>query len=152
MCVLHRGCGHMSLNPLIFINTFVKWNLKEGHLHLEEGTLYCVIGLAYLEDPECYADGRVATGRVSLVGQDEGERSEKARYPDPPGCGLRRCTSTPSLGKKCFLAKNHTPKPRNQIWLKERKKIGRRRRTWKDGIYTAMSKRGLRVGEWNSQG
>ena len=32
-----------------------------------------MIGLAYLEDPECYAGGSVATGRVSLAAQDEGE-------------------------------------------------------------------------------
>ena len=30
-------------------------------------------------------------------------------------------------------------------------KRGRPRRTWKDGIYTAMSERGLRVGEWNNR-
>jgi len=36
-------------------------------------------------------------------------------------------------------------------WKSEgRKKRGRLRRTWKDGIYTAMSKRGLRMGEWNN--
>jgi len=53
-----------------------------------------VIGLAYLEDSKCYAGGGVATGRVSLAGQDEGERSEKERYHGPPGWGLRSCTST----------------------------------------------------------
>ena len=36
-------------------------------------------------------------------------------------------------------------------WKPEgRKKRGRPRRTWKDGIYTAMSERGLRMGEWNN--
>ena len=30
------------------------------------------------------------------------------------------------------------------------KKRGRPRRTWKDGIYTAMSERDLRMGEWNN--
>jgi hypothetical protein len=30
------------------------------------------------------------------------------------------------------------------------KKRGRPRRTWKDGIYTAMRERGLRMGEWNN--
>jgi len=58
-----------------------------------------VTGLAYLEDPECYAGGSVATGRVSLAGQDEGERSDEERYPDPPGRGLRRWTSTPNTRK-----------------------------------------------------
>jgi hypothetical protein len=36
-------------------------------------------------------------------------------------------------------------------WKPEgRKKLGRPRRTWKYGLYTALSERGLRVGEWNS--
>ena len=37
-------------------------------------------------------------------------------------------------------------------WKPERrKKRGRPRRTWKDGIYTAMRERGLRMGEWNNR-
>jgi hypothetical protein len=32
-----------------------------------------------------------------------------------------------------------------------RGKRGRHRRTWKDGIYTAMNERDLRMGEWNSR-
>jgi hypothetical protein len=37
-------------------------------------------------------------------------------------------------------------------WKPEgRTKRGRPRRTWKDGIYTAMSERGLRMGEWNNR-
>jgi hypothetical protein len=63
---------------------------RRRYLHLDEGTLYWVNGLAYLEDPECYANGSVAIGRVSLAGQDEGERSEEERYPGSPGWGLRR--------------------------------------------------------------
>ena len=34
---------------------------------------------------------------------------------------------------------------------KGRKKRGRPRRTWKDGIYTAMNERDLRMGEWNNR-
>jgi hypothetical protein len=75
------------------------------YLHLDEGTLYRVIGLAYLEDPECYAGGGVATGRSSLAGQDEGERSDKERYTGPLGWGLRRWTNTPTLAKM-FLSQN----------------------------------------------
>jgi hypothetical protein len=83
-------------------------NRVEGiYLHLDEGILYWVIGLAYLEDRECYAGGSIATGRVSLAGQYEGERSDDKRYPGPPGWGWRRWTSTPILTKKCSLAKNH---------------------------------------------
>ena len=37
-------------------------------------------------------------------------------------------------------------------WKPEgRKKRSRPRRTWKDGIYTAMSVRDLRMGEWNNR-
>ena len=38
-----------------------------------------MIGLAYLENPVCYAGDSVGTGRVSLAGQDEGERSDEER-------------------------------------------------------------------------
>ena len=37
-------------------------------------------------------------------------------------------------------------------WKPEgRKKRGRPRRTWKDGIYTAMNETDLRMGEWNNR-
>ena len=37
-------------------------------------------------------------------------------------------------------------------WKPEgRKKRGRPLRTWKDGIYTAMNERDLRMGEWNNR-
>jgi hypothetical protein len=32
-----------------------------------------------------------------------------------------------------------------------KKKLGHPRRTWKDGIYTAMNERDLRIGEWNNR-
>jgi hypothetical protein len=35
--------------------------------------------------------------------------------------------------------------------LEGRKNRGRPRRTWKDGVFTAMSGRGPRMGEWNSR-
>jgi hypothetical protein len=43
--------------------------------------------------------------------------------------------------------------PRIMIYWKPegRKKRGRPRRTWKDGIYTAMNGRDLRMGEWNNR-
>ena len=42
--------------------------------------------------------------------------------------------------------------PRIMIYWKPegRKQRGRPRRTWKDGIYTAMNERDLRMGEWNN--
>jgi hypothetical protein len=43
--------------------------------------------------------------------------------------------------------------PKIMIHLKPggRKQRGRPRRTWKDGIYTAMTERDLRMGEWNNR-
>ena len=35
--------------------------------------------------------------------------------------------------------------------LEGRKKRGHPRRTWKDGIYTAMSERDIRMGKWNNR-
>ena len=48
---------------------------------------------------------------------------------------------------------NPTRLPKIMInWKHEgEKKRGRPRRTWKDGIYTAMSERDLRMGEWNNR-
>jgi hypothetical protein len=45
-----------------------------------------------------------------------------------------------------------TPLPKIIIkWKPEgRNKRGRPRRTWKGGMYTAMSERDLRMGEWNN--
>jgi hypothetical protein len=52
-------------------------SINVSYLQLDEGTSYRVTGLAYLEDPECYDGGSVATGRVSIAGQDEGEMSDE---------------------------------------------------------------------------
>ena len=43
--------------------------------------------------------------------------------------------------------------PRIMIYWKSegRKQRGHPRRTWKDGIYTAMNERDLRMGEWNNR-
>jgi hypothetical protein len=43
------------------------------------------------------------------------------------------------------------PKIMNNWKPEGRRKRGRLRRTWKDGVYTAMSGRGLRMGEWNNR-
>ena len=59
-------------------------------------------GFVYLQDSDCYGGGIVATGKVSLAGQDEGERSDEERYPGPPGWGLRGWTSTSTLVKNVF--------------------------------------------------
>jgi hypothetical protein len=58
--------------------------------------------VGHLEHPECYDVGSFATGRVSLAGQDEGERSDEERYAGPPGWGLRRWTGAPILTKNVF--------------------------------------------------
>jgi hypothetical protein len=47
-----------------------------------------VAGLAWSEDPESYADGRVDTGRGSHAGQVKGDDPYKKGYAGPPGWGL----------------------------------------------------------------
>jgi hypothetical protein len=86
--------GMHACNVTIILNCTINMVQIEGI-----STLYRVIGLAYLVDPECYAGGSVATGRVSLAGQDEAQRSDEKRYPGPPGWELGRWTSTPTLAK-----------------------------------------------------
>ena len=107
------------------------------YLHLDEGTLYRVMEFAHLEDPKCYAGSSVAAGRVSLAGQDEGERSDEERYPGPAGWGLSCWTSTPTLAKK-FYSSNHRPKPWNQFGS-QRKRLRKLIRT-------------IRMATWNVQG
>jgi hypothetical protein len=45
-----------------------------------------VVGLAY--DPERYAGGSVAAGRISHAGKVKGDDPDKKGYPGPPGWGL----------------------------------------------------------------
>jgi hypothetical protein len=47
-----------------------------------------VVGLAWSYDPESYAGGSVAAGRVSHAGQIKGNDPDKKGYPGPPGWGL----------------------------------------------------------------
>jgi hypothetical protein len=47
-----------------------------------------VVGLAWSYDPEGYAGGSVAAGRVSHDGQVKGDDPDKKGYPGPPGLGL----------------------------------------------------------------
>ena len=68
-----------------------------------------MIGLAYLEDLECYAGGSVATGRVSFAGQDEGERSDEETYPGPPGWGVEALDQHSNTHKNVFLLKPIQP-------------------------------------------
>jgi hypothetical protein len=54
-----------------------------------------VVGLAWSYDPDSYAGGSVATGRVSHNGQAEGDDPYKMWYPNPPGSGLGVRLTTP---------------------------------------------------------
>jgi hypothetical protein len=89
----------MTIPNKLFPDYVIQYHILRRYLRPDEGTLYRVIGLAYLEDREWSAGGSIATGKVSLAGQDEGERSDEDRYPGPPGWGLRRWTSTPTFAE-----------------------------------------------------
>jgi hypothetical protein len=47
-------------------------------------------------DPESYAGGSVAAGRVSHATQIKGDDSDKMGYPSPPGWGLGVGLTAPS--------------------------------------------------------
>jgi hypothetical protein len=74
------------------------------YLHLHEGIFCRVRGLACYNDPESYAGGSVATGRVTLAGQVKGEHPDKGIYPGPPGWGLGVLLATAHC-KKSIAAK-----------------------------------------------
>jgi hypothetical protein len=44
-----------------------------------------VLGLAWSHDPEIYASGSVATGRISHAGQVKEDDPDKKGYPGPQG-------------------------------------------------------------------
>jgi hypothetical protein len=54
-----------------------------------------VVGLVWSYDPESYAGGSVAAGRVFHVGQVKGDDPDKKGYPDSPGWGLGVGSTTP---------------------------------------------------------
>jgi hypothetical protein len=47
-----------------------------------------VVGLAWSSDPESYASGSIAAGRVPHARQVRGDDPDKKGYPAPPGWGL----------------------------------------------------------------
>jgi hypothetical protein len=47
-----------------------------------------VVGLPWSCDPDSYAGGSVAAGRVSHAGQVKGDDPDKKGYPGLPGWGL----------------------------------------------------------------
>jgi hypothetical protein len=53
-------------------------------------------GLAWSHNPEGYAGGSVATGRVSHAGQVKAHNLDKNGYPGPPGLGLGVGLTTPT--------------------------------------------------------
>jgi len=59
-----------------------------GPFSRHDRTKWVVFGLSQqISYPESYAGSSLATGSVSLAGQDEGERSDEERQPGPPGWG-----------------------------------------------------------------
>jgi hypothetical protein len=49
--------------------------------------LIVVVGFELSRDPESYAGGSVATGRVTHAGLVKGWEPDEERYPGPPGWG-----------------------------------------------------------------
>jgi hypothetical protein len=49
-----------------------------------------VVGFECSRDPESYAGGIAATGRVTHAGQVKGQEADEEGYPGPPGWGVGR--------------------------------------------------------------
>jgi hypothetical protein len=58
-----------------------------------------VVGLVWSYDPESYAGGSVAAGRVSHAGQVKGDYPNKKGYPGPPGWELVVALTAPPRKK-----------------------------------------------------
>jgi hypothetical protein len=70
----------MKLTDFIFEGCII-YNLRR-HSYFD-----VVVGLAWSYDPESYAGGSVAAGRVSHAGQIKRDDPDKKGYPGSPGWG-----------------------------------------------------------------
>jgi hypothetical protein len=66
-----------------------------------------VVGLAWSNDPESYAGGRITTAMVSHARQVKGDDLDKEGYPGPPRRGLGvKLTVPPRKNYTCLEASN----------------------------------------------
>jgi hypothetical protein len=63
-------------------------------------------------DPESYAGGSLATGRVCHAGQIKGDDPDKKGYIGPPGWGLVLGVTTPPRKKALIVEKLLTETPK----------------------------------------
>jgi hypothetical protein len=81
-----------------------------------------VVGLAWSYDPESYAGGSVAAGRVSYAEQVKGDDLDKKGYPGPTGWALRvGLTASPSkkaltVEKPLNIAESNRKRGQGSSW------------------------------------
>jgi hypothetical protein len=74
-----------------------------------------MVGIVLSGDPDCYAGGSLATGRVSRVRQVKGDDPDKKGYPGRRGRGLSDALTTPAL-ENIYCCED-SPTATEQPWI-----------------------------------
>jgi hypothetical protein len=80
--------------------------------------------VAWLEGPDSYVGGRVATGSGSLAGQVKGDDSDKNGYPGIKGWGLGVGLTTPSCKTWICLETSTEASEKEEDWGDHSPKTG----------------------------
>jgi len=103
--------------------------------------IFCQVRrLAWCNDPESYAGGKVATGRATLARQVKGEHP-------------KRDTLVLQVGSWVDGPAPHRPitRGRGDTHAKKKRARGRPKKNWVEVIRKAMNERNLNAGQWEDR-